>query len=144
MADIVLKGLEKILANYQRRVTNTNRVAAQITNKAGLMVKGHAEAIVPVDGGDLKGSISLDPAEVAAGGVVQARVYSDLEYAPYVEFGTGVRGASTSTNQPKEGAVAYSSTHAGQVAQPYMFPASEMTRRKIPALAIQEIKKGLK
>lgn len=144
MADIVVKGLSKILAKYQQRINNADRMAINITNKAGLMVKGHAEAIVPVDTSDLKGSIDLDPAEKQGDGSVQARVYSDLEYAPYVEFGTGVRGASTSTNQPAEGALAYSSTHQGQIAQPYMFPASTMARRKIPSLAIQEIRKGLK
>ena len=141
---ITVKGIAALLKKYDQRITAADKVAIDITNKAGLMVKGHAEAIVPVDGGDLKGSIDLDKAEKKAGGAVQARVYSDLEYAPYVEFGTGIRGATSNTNEPKEGGLTYSADHSGQIAQPYMFPAAEMTRRKIPALAIQELRKGMK
>lgn len=137
---IVIRGLATVLAKYERREKAV--VAVNIVNKAALMIQGQAKVLAPVDTGALSQSIDVEPAK-AARGTVKARVYTDKEYAPYVEFGTGVRGAATSAHQPKSGAISYGD-RAGQQAQPFMHPATEMTRGKINKLAADEIRKGLR
>ena len=60
-----------------------------------------------------KGQIKQDGAET--------QVYTNLEYAPYVEFGTGQRGAESNVDRPD--GIAYKADWKGQAAQPYMTPA---------------------
>lgn len=137
---IVLTGLNVVLKAYERRAKQS--VARTIVNKAGLMVKGQAVELAPVDTGALSQSIDLEPAKESKG-TITARVYTDKEYAPYVEFGTGVRGAASSAHQPKSGAISYGD-RAGQIAQPFLHPAVELTKPKINKLAAQEIKKSMR
>ena len=74
--------------------------------KSAIKVQRSARDIVPVDTGLLKASIARKnlPQEQAA------IVYTVVEYAPYVEFGTRY-----------------------QVAQPFMSPALEMNKKSIQA-----------
>jgi len=141
-AAIVIRGLAAVITAMERRERKVSNSAVNIANKAALMVQGQAKMIVAVDTGALSQSITVDPAK-QIGKKVEARVYTDKEYAPYVEFGTGVRGAATSTHQPKSGAVSYGD-RAGQIAQPFLHPAVELTRPKINKLAADEIRKGIK
>lgn len=139
-ARIALKGVDMLLKAYGRRVSRTS--ARNVVNGAGLLVKGQATVLAPVDTGALSGSIDLEPAQKDRGDI-QARVYTDKEYAPYVEFGTGVRGAASAAHQPLEGSVSYGDT-AGQIAQPFMHPAVELTKPKIRKLAAREIKRQMR
>jgi Bacteriophage HK97-gp10, putative tail-component len=58
------------------------------------------------------------------GRTVVGRVGSDLYYAPYVEFGTGIRGAASAG----AGEGPYSSTWPGMVAQPHIRPSFDEAR----------------
>lgn len=140
MAGITIRGLDAVLKNYDRRISRTS--ARNIVNKAAIMVEGQAKLLAPVDTGALSQSITVDPAAEDRG-EVRARVVTDKEYAAYVEFGTGVRGAGSSAHQPVSGSISYG-TRAGQLAQPYMHPAAEMTKPKINKLAADEIKKQMR
>ena len=51
----------------------------------------------------------------------KAQVYTNVEYAPYVEFGTGERGQSSDIDRPE--GISYKADWKGQAAQPYMTPA---------------------
>lgn len=139
-AGIVIKGLDLVLKNYDRRISKAS--ARNIVNKAALIVEGQAKVLAPVDTGALSQSITVDPATTDTGKIT-ARVVTDKEYASYVEFGTGVRGAASSTHKPVKGSIAYGD-RAGQIAQPYMHPAVEITRPQINKLAADEIKKQMR
>jgi hypothetical protein len=85
-----------------------------------------AEAIVPVDTGELRESGHVEAPKDNAGRVVGSVVF-DADHAAYVEYGTGIRGASS------EGAGdgPYNPNWPGMVAQPYLRPALDKARPHI-------------
>lgn len=79
---IEFKGIEDILDrldNLQRQ-----QVTEEALMKAALLVEGAAKQKAPKGIGELRRSIS---SRLVEGG---AEVYTPLEYAPYVEYGTGL------------------------------------------------------
>ena len=63
-------------------------------NKATALVHGQAKALAPVGiSSDLSGSIRMQVK--STGTELQGRVYTNKEYAMYVEFGTGLKGDGT-------------------------------------------------
>lgn len=86
-------------------------------------VSQEAKAIVPVDTGALRDSIAVvEP--VDSGSAVEGKVEATMHYAPYVEFGTGERGASS----PGAGPGPYTPGWPGMPAQPYLRPALDTAR----------------
>ena len=82
-------------------------------------IQKNAKLLAPVKTGHLRNSIKTK-SEVTPDGA-EAQVYTNLEYAPYVEFGTGERGRESNIERPSE--VSYKADYAGQAAQPYLTPA---------------------
>ena len=113
-------------------------------NKATLLIHGQAKALAPVDTGNLAGSIH--PKVMHVGQILQGKVYTNCSYAPYVEFGTGIKGNGTYPNKKIE--LSYRSTPwvytpndgedfyytEGQVAQPFMYPALKQNAKKIKSM----------
>lgn len=89
------------------------------------LIQDRAQEIVPVDTGALRESITTEID--TSGKTVVGAVAPHTDYAAYVEFGTGIRGASS----PGAGAGPYSSTWPGMPAQPYMRPALDESRDSI-------------
>ncbi len=85
-------------------------------NKAAAVVNAGAKRNCPVDTGLLRESIHAQPAQIQ-GNDVSATVGTSVEYAPYVEFGTGGRGG-----YPYESKIAlsYQKDWPGQQAQPFL------------------------
>jgi HK97 gp10 family phage protein len=97
-------------------------------------IRDLAKDLSPVDTGHLRDSIraweTVEGATVTAGGVSNAGSLLDgdtssvnVDYAPYVEFGTGERGASS----PGAGQGPYGA-FPGMAAQPYMRPAINLEK----------------
>jgi HK97 gp10 family phage protein len=91
-----------------------------------LHVMFEAQAIVPIDTGELQSSIGTGPVELV-GNTVSGTVEATAPYAAYVEFGTGQRGAASAG----AGAGPYSPTWPGMPAQPYLRPALDTARPAI-------------
>jgi len=101
---------------------------------AAKLVEDEAIARCPVDTGALVSSIGTEVTRgiqnVSNGPLadslfaVSARIAPHTDYAAYVEFGTGERGASSAGAGPGP----YASNWKGQVAQPYMRPALDNNR----------------
>lgn len=109
--------------------------------KATLLVEGSAKEYVAVDTGDLRGSIHpkvTKPSKYE----VTGHVYTALEYGPFVEFGTGVRGEASNTNPDVE--VSYDPDWQGQVAQPYLYPALVNNRSRIMKILGEDLEKTIK
>ena len=70
-------------------------------------------------GGQLRNSIKTK-SQVTIDGV-EAQVYTNCEYAPYVEFGTGKRGRESTIDKPE--GISYNAKWKGQSPQPFLFPA---------------------
>lgn len=103
--------------------------------KATKDVQTTAKTNVPVDDGHLRNSISTRVLEDDKG--VEGTVFTNVEYAPYIEFGTGPMGAKNNKGISPNVDVSYRSdswvyfnekwerwvTTEGMVAQPFLYPA---------------------
>lgn len=81
------------MAIYDIKVKNIDGVERSIKQQAvkgleecGLLAEGYAKDLCPVDTGNLRNSITHSVV-IEEGACYVGR---DIEYAPYVEFGTGV------------------------------------------------------
>ena len=141
------------LLQMKETADNTLKVAIQ---RAGIQVRDAAVNMCPVDTGELRQSIH-EMTEIT-GGVIASTVYTNKEYAPYVEFGTGPKGAENHAGISPEVSPVYSSAgwtymnkdgefvHTnGKEARPFMYPAlkdnEERLKNNIRASIRMEVKK---
>lgn len=100
-------------------------MVAAVTEACGA-VANEAEAIVPVDTGELRASIGVGPVALE-GNAVTGTVEATAPYAAYVEYGTGIRGAASAGAGPGP----YSGSWPGMPAQPYLRPSLDTARPDI-------------
>lgn len=106
-----------------------NRISSKLVaaaERAQTIVKQEAEAIVPVDTGELALSIQALPV-VDTGERIIAEVVATAPHAAYVEFGTGQRGAASAGAGPYD----YNMDWPGMEASPFMRPALDIARERI-------------
>ena len=110
--------------------------------QACLLVEAEAKRKCPVDTGQLRQSITHEVIDNT--GVIGTNV----EYAPYVEYGTGKYAANGNGRQtpwsyqdPKTGNWIWT---AGQRPQPFLEPALLENEKDILELIEEEIKKGVR
>ena len=140
MATVSIKGVDRLTQRFNKIANMELKTAV---NKATQLVYGQAKALAPVDKGGLAGSIHMQVKDT--GKEIQGRVYTNLEYAPYVEFGTGVTGNGTYPYKVEglnlvyrnKGWAYYDEDKGeriytkGQEAQPYMYPALKENEKTI-------------
>lgn len=117
------------------RVTPAVRAAVDAAAK---FVLQEAQAIVPVDTGELRDSgktVIVEQDKRIVGHVVFT-----AEHAGYCEWGTGIRGASS----PGAGPYNYSTTWPGMPARPYLRPALDSAREVIKELFRSQIAAEMK
>ena len=124
-----------------RNLNSINDALISGVSKAAMLIQGSAKNKAPVDSGTLRQSIRADKAKIQ-GENVTATVSTNLEYAPYVEFGTGSRGQSTNTNTEVE--VSYRSDWRGNKAQPFLWPALRENRNNSIKIIREEVRKAVK
>lgn len=123
---ITIEGLDNILEKLDK-LANPTTIEASL-GKACAVVEASAKQKAPKDNGDLRRSI----ASKVEGG--EGIVYTPLEYAPYVEYGTGLFAEGGGRQDvpwvyvDDEG-IGHSTS--GQKPQPYMRPALNENREKI-------------
>ena len=130
MAHIEVEGLEQFVAKLEDMVDPAKLEKAM--GKACALVEREAKKKAPKGHGDLRRSITSKV--TTEGGEVIGTVFSPLEYAPYVEYGTGLFAETGGRKdvpwhyQDDEGE--WHST-SGQHPHPYMRPALNENREKI-------------
>lgn len=145
--------------NAQRLTRKLNKIGTldvrATLNKATTMVYAQAKELAPVDEGYLAGSIRGKVKKIKDG--YQGIVYTNMEYASYVEFGTGIKGDGTypykieglNLTYKSEPWVYYSEKEekfiftTGQEAQPYMYPALKNNEKRIKKLFNEGVKTEL-
>lgn len=144
---IALLGVGRLIKRFEQ-IGDIDMTPA--VNKAVMIVEGSAKAKVPVEHGILRGSISISTTKT--GQNIVGRVFTNMEYAPYVEFGTGAKGSGTYPYDVKGLSLTYRQTPwgfekdgvqwwtNGQVAQPFMYPALKQNEKKIKKLLSDEYK----
>jgi HK97 gp10 family phage protein len=142
MASVVIKNLERLLERFDNMAkTDVYGAMAKATN----IVHAQAKLLAPRDTGQLAESIHQEVRH--NGAKTEGRVYTNLEYAPYVEFGTGIKGDGTYPYNIEGLNLTYRSSPwvyrnedgeyiytTGQVAQPYMYPALKRHEKEIAKL----------
>ena len=110
--------------------------------KACLLVENDAKKKVPVDTGNLRSSITH---EVNGN---EGIVGTNVEYAPYVEFGTGLFSSQgdgrTDVPWRYQDASGQWHTTSGQQPQPYLQPALQSNKGKIKKIFANAVKEALK
>jgi HK97 gp10 family phage protein len=145
---IELKGMSSLIAKIDK-LNGLNVIPA--VGKGLAIVKSHATSNVAVDTGDLSSNIA---SEVKfQGNKIIGRVFTNLEYAPFVEFGTGATGNGTYPHPVKGLSLSYRSTPwgfidektgeyiwtNGQVAQPFLYPALNSNEAQIKKIFKEEV-----
>lgn len=125
-----IEGLEQF-TELVEKIADTKKIEKAM-KKACALVEGEAKKNAPKGTGELRRSIE-SKVEVK-GNEVTGTVFTPLEYAPYVEFGTGLFAESGGRKdvpwhyQDDEGE--WHST-SGQKPQPFMRPALTENRTKV-------------
>lgn len=136
---IEIEGIGKVLKRLEK-LSNTENVEKAM-GKACAVVEAAAKQNAPKDTGALRRSIT-SKVEVEGKEVI-GTIFTPLEYAPYVEYGTGLFTESGGRKdvpwnyQDDKGE--WHST-SGQKPQPFMRPAIEDNRNKIIKILKESIK----
>lgn len=135
---IKFEGLEEVLDSIEN-IGDAGQFKS-ILGKACALVEGEAKKKAPKDTGALRRSITSKIEDNNS--EIQGVVFTPLEYAPYIEYGTGLFAEEAGrTDVPwnyQDDKGEWHST-SGQRPQPFMRPALEDNREKI----IQMLKEGL-
>lgn len=140
MANVSIKGVDALTKRFNKIANMELKEAVQ---KATQLVHGQAKALAPADTGLLRGSIHMQVKDT--GKAIEGRVYTNTEYAAFVEFGTGITGNGTYPYQVKGLSLEYRNKGwayydedkgewvytKGQKAQPYMYPALKQNEKTI-------------
>ena len=153
MANVSIKGIDRLTQRFNKIA---NLELREAMNKATQLVHGQAKALAPADTGQLRGSIHMQVKN--KGNELEGRVYTNVEYASYVEFGTGIKGNGTYpytveglTLEYKNKGWAYYDEDKGewiytkgQKAQPYMYPALKQNEKAIKKILKEGVHTKLK
>ena len=126
MANEVSYNLELLVQNLEPKY-----IKPRMENACAL-VKNDASQMAPVDTGELSRSIDFE----VAGDGTEGVIYSNLEYAVYVELGTGIyasRGGGRQTPWRYQDGEGEWHTTRGQRPQPYLEPALQQNTNQIIA-----------
>lgn len=131
----------------------------QVLNKATAYCHGQAKDLCPVGKtGALRESIHMQ--FIKKGRQSGGKVYTNMEYASYVEFGTGIKGNGSyphADKLPRDMELTYRDTPwwytkdkgdtfiytKGQMAQPYMYPALADSEEYMLELMGEDLKKQI-
>ena len=106
-------------------------------NESCLLVENTAKENCPVDSGQLRNSITSNVSGE------KGEVGTNVEYAPYVEYGTGVFNPGRLTPWSYQDASGEWHTTTGQPPQPFLVPALDSNRDKILNIFKEKVKEGL-
>ena len=138
---IKFEGLENVLDGIEK-IGDTSNLEGAI-GKACALVEAEAKKKAPKDTGALRRSITSKVD--TSGSDIVGIVYTPLEYAPYVEYGTGLFAEERGRRdvpwcyQDDKGNW---HTTSGQKPQPFMRPALNENREKIAQLIKEGISDG--
>lgn len=114
------------IKNLDRLITKMNNLSdvdvENYVKKATTFVHGQAKNLAPVDSGHLRESIHMETKKEK--NKVIGRVYTNTVYAPFVEFGTGIRGDGQYEYASElDFTLVYKQDWVGMSPQPFMYPA---------------------
>lgn len=141
--EVSIEGLEGLMVKLRRLGGSVDAAIDKGIGKGVQKIKSDAKVNCPYDTGRLKGSIStehLEPKVWAVG--------TNVEYAMFVEFGTGQLGAPgvSHTMQPwtwRDADGNYHTTY-GAPPRPYLYPALLSNREYVFKMCQSELRKAIR
>lgn len=151
-----LRGADRLIAKCRRlasKKAGEDIVLRAVHNATKKVVQADAKRLAPGNNGELRNSIKTRVK--MDGDKAIGEVYTNLHYAPYVEFGTGPKGQASHSGISPEVSVSYRSSpwyvHEdqinvgpyhfqkigefykmyGQPAQPYLYPALRDNQERV-------------
>jgi len=128
-------GIDKLITELKNYSEKVNTDINNSVKAAALNVESRAKMDCPVDMGTLRASINTRPIKDDEG--YGWEVFTLLEYAPYVEFGTGTRVSIPTGYEEYARQFKGQKSIVGMNAQPYLIPNFEMEKMAL----IENIKK---
>ncbi len=135
-----IKGLDAVIQSIED-IADTDKIKAAMYKSCAL-VERTAKQTAPKDTGALRNSIQSEVQET--GGEITGVVFTPLEYAPYVEYGTGLFAEENGRKTPwiyedeKTGEQIFT---RGQKPQPFLRPALFENKEQITKLLGESVKK---
>lgn len=139
MANIAIEGLDRLLAKLDSLGGDAEKALQDGIDKATRRVKRDAKLLAPVDTGRLRNSIQSKTTN--ADGRIEGVVSTNVEYAPYIEFGTGQTGENSQAIKPE--GISYRHDWKGQKPQPFLFPALVQNENSIKKDIASTVKKAI-
>lgn len=131
-----VKGLDSLLKKLDKLGGDVEKVLLKSMQNNIKMVQAEAKLLCPVDTGELRNSIQSKAEKTVTG--VKGTVFTNKEYAPYIEFGTGQVGKATNTNTEVD--VSYKEDWGGIPSQPFMYPALRNNKAKVLKAIKEDVK----
>lgn len=134
-----IKGLDAVIQSIED-IADTDKIKAAMYKSCAL-VERTAKQTAPKDTGALRNSIQSEVQET--GGEITGVVFTPLEYAPYVEYGTGLFAEENGRKTPwiyedeKTGEQIFT---RGQKPQPFLRPALFENKEQITRLLGESVK----
>tara|TARA_Y100001972_G_scaffold124315_2_gene173201 strand:- start:161 stop:592 length:432 start_codon:yes stop_codon:yes gene_type:complete len=120
----------RVMRNVESMTPSMKKKAEFLINASALKIESDAKSRVPVDTGRLRSSLKTEKF-----GGIGRRVFTNVEYAPYVEFGTKSRVETTISGVDySDVAIQFKKSTGGSGgvgARPYLFPAFEAEKPKL-------------
>lgn len=144
MASVKILGVKEL----QKHLDRIEKIDVKdAVTKATAYVHGQAKNNATFNKGYSKGHLrsSIHMRVDKTENEVVGKVYTNVEYARYVEFGTGQRGSGS---YPYEGELEFPLTYredwAGMSPEPFMYPAMKNSRPYIKKIVSEDIKLKMK
>lgn len=152
---MAVNGLDDLITKLTK-ISNIDDELLDICEREVKMIENEAKTFCRVDTGNLRNSISSQVEKTADG--VLGVVFTNSEYAPYVELGTGLVGQNNPCESAKELGITYKQEGwvytpdggasfyytEGQPPKPFMYPALKNNEDKVVENIAKEIQNILK
>lgn len=139
--EISRKDLDNVLGKLDTLRKDMRKNVEFTINKHALRIESDAKSRVVVDTGRLRSSIKTEKL-----GELGRTVFTNIEYAPYVEFGTKSKVNTTIMGEDySEVAIKFKKSNGGLGGvrpRPYLFPAFETERPRIIKALRDLVKNG--
>lgn len=149
-----INGVDSLMKKLNALGGNANKVLETSIAKQTKLIQGEVKDLCPVDSGDLQQRIYTDVKSHQS--KVIGKVFTNVEYAAYVEFGTGKKGEESGGDK-YPGPLSYKQDKwlvnipdvgprwiEGQPAQPFMYPALKNNEELVKKNIASDLEKKIR
>lgn len=149
-----MSSIEDLLNKLDNLGVNSQAALEKGLRQAGKKIQGGAKLLVDVDTGRLRNSITEGISY--EGNDIIEDIGTNLEYAAYVEFGTGPVGEASAKMLPEGVSLQYRSDGwvysdgerfyytEGQPADPFLYPAFKQNQNNVTDIVARALQKELR